>query len=423
MSEDQTVKPPVSGSAAKTTSSSGLSRRGFVGGGAAAGAALAAGVALRPAGAAPATRGMRTARYQDDGPELIIGTLGEATTINPFLANDSEADVRCKMLFDEFVGVAVDTYLPTPGLGLAADWTIDNLTYLHDPAERQVLRRLRPDRRRRRLHHQGHAGARRPSPAARPSTLDRRRPGLRRRHGDRRLRHQGRRSEDARDHPGPAGRALPLQPALHLRGAEGAARRQEPDADDAFFQAPVGAGPFVFESWEIGADFVATAEPELLAGRQAGDQAGRPTGSSPMRRPWSWRSCRARSTAPTTRTRPPRPSSRTPAPDGPHPALHLAERLAVQLRQRVAGQEGSPPGDRDGARHEAVRRRLPASASGRQASARSRRTPGRSTRTLQPIPYDPEGAKALIAAAGMPAGRRLDPVHGQPGQRRCARTG
>ncbi len=106
MSEDQTVKPI--GSAVKTASSSGLSRRGFVGGGAAAGAALAAGVALRPAGAAPAPRGMRTARYQDDGPELIIGTLGEAKTINPFLTNESEGDCRCKLLFDEFVRVAAE---------------------------------------------------------------------------------------------------------------------------------------------------------------------------------------------------------------------------------------------------------------------------------------------------------------------------
>ena len=78
----------------------------------------------------PRPAGCAQSLYQDDGPELIIGTLGEASTINPFLANDSEADVRSKWLYDEFVGVAVDTFLPTQGLGLAADWTLDNLTYV-----------------------------------------------------------------------------------------------------------------------------------------------------------------------------------------------------------------------------------------------------------------------------------------------------
>ena len=49
-----------------------------------------------------------------------IGTLGEASTINPFLQNDSEADFRCKMLFDDFVHIAPDTYQPQPGI--AAEW-------------------------------------------------------------------------------------------------------------------------------------------------------------------------------------------------------------------------------------------------------------------------------------------------------------
>jgi hypothetical protein len=67
-----------------------MSRRLVLGG-----AAMAASLALAPAHlrAAP--------RAQDGEPSIIIGTLGEAQTINPFLiANESEGDWRCKMLFD-----------------------------------------------------------------------------------------------------------------------------------------------------------------------------------------------------------------------------------------------------------------------------------------------------------------------------------
>ncbi len=97
-----------------------VTRRGFVGGAAATAAALAVGVS-------PVSRGSRTAAAQE-GPSIIIGTLGEASTINPFLSNDSEADFRVKMLFDDFVHIAPDTYQPGPGL--AAEWTLDNLTYI-----------------------------------------------------------------------------------------------------------------------------------------------------------------------------------------------------------------------------------------------------------------------------------------------------
>ena len=63
------------------------------------------------------------------GGTIIIGTLGEAQTINPFLTNETEGTWRCKMMFDEFVTLDPVTYEPIPSL--AAEWEIsdDALTY------------------------------------------------------------------------------------------------------------------------------------------------------------------------------------------------------------------------------------------------------------------------------------------------------
>ncbi len=60
---------------------------------------------------------------------ITIGTLGEATSINPFLTNESEGDFRCKMMFEQFVRVNGQTYAPTPGPGIASNWTNDGLVF------------------------------------------------------------------------------------------------------------------------------------------------------------------------------------------------------------------------------------------------------------------------------------------------------
>ena len=99
-----------------------LSRRGLVGGAIA--ASWAAG-GLRFGAFPVAARAPGTAR-QEGEPAIVIGTLGEAKTINPFQTDESEGDWRCKMLFDEFVRANPATYAPEPGL--ASEWTIDNLT-------------------------------------------------------------------------------------------------------------------------------------------------------------------------------------------------------------------------------------------------------------------------------------------------------
>ncbi len=68
-----------------------LDRRTFLAGAAATGAAVALGATS--ASAAPGTGTAPRLRMQDGNPTIIIGTLGEAQTINPFLsANESESD-------------------------------------------------------------------------------------------------------------------------------------------------------------------------------------------------------------------------------------------------------------------------------------------------------------------------------------------
>ncbi|CAN5743167.1 hypothetical protein BH23CHL5_BH23CHL5_13210 [soil metagenome] len=101
-----------------------ISRRTLVGGTAAAAAMLGTASLGQ---AAPTTQNRTFSRLQSDGPSIIIGTLGEAQTINPFLTNESEGDWRCKMLFDEFVRANALTYAPEPGL--AESWTVEDLTF------------------------------------------------------------------------------------------------------------------------------------------------------------------------------------------------------------------------------------------------------------------------------------------------------
>jgi len=61
------------------------------------------------------------------GGEIIIGTLGEAQTVNPFVANESESNWRVKMLFDQFVRLDPASFAPKPSI--AKSWQISNLTF------------------------------------------------------------------------------------------------------------------------------------------------------------------------------------------------------------------------------------------------------------------------------------------------------
>src|SRR5947207_1615330 len=67
------------------------------------------------ASAAPTTAASAAATGQGKpGGSILIGTLGEAGTINPFAASESEGQWRVKMLFDQLVRLKPDTFEPKP---------------------------------------------------------------------------------------------------------------------------------------------------------------------------------------------------------------------------------------------------------------------------------------------------------------------
>src|SRR4051794_9498275 len=201
-----------------------------------------------------------SALAQDSEPSIIIGTLGEATTINPFLiANESEGDWRCKQLFDEFVRANPATYALEPGL--AQEWSIDNLdiTFKLQPNAKFadgsdvtaddvaftikgfIAKETGSPRQTKYLSIAGAqdyadgkaddvSGIKVGDPKTLMVTL-----------------------------------AKPDAPFLYnmrfIFVVPKAALEGKSLTDDPFFQNPVGAGPYVFQSWTTGADFVATKNP------------------------------------------------------------------------------------------------------------------------------------------------------------------
>jgi peptide/nickel transport system substrate-binding protein len=235
-----------------------LTRRRVLGGslGAAIGATIA-GNAL----AAPSYRSSSTTQAQEEL-EIIIGTLGDASTINPFLAGDSEDEWRCKMLFDELVRQDPVTYEPIPGL--AASWDVQDLVYTitlqpnltfsdgspltaNDVAFtlRGFLDPATGSPKRDRFTSIAGYGGTEASPVAGGGdgieVVD-----------DSTLRITLARPDASFVY---SLRYVWVVPQALLEGKS--------LVDDAFFQAPVGAGPFVFESWTSGADFVATRNPSF----------------------------------------------------------------------------------------------------------------------------------------------------------------
>lgn len=235
-----------------------ITRRGVVLGGAAAAAALALGGA-RLAGAAPASRGLPHASHQSGGGGIVIATLGEAFSINPFLTNESEGDFRCKMLFDRFVHINPATYAPEPGL--AASWTIDNLTFTF---------KLQPDAKFSdgvdvtaddvAFTIKGHlAKSTGSSRQSKYLVID----------GAKAYADGTAKEVSGLKVVDPKTLAITLAQAdapflINLRyiyPAPKAKLEGKSLTDDAFFQNPIGAGPFVFKKWDNGADFVATKNP------------------------------------------------------------------------------------------------------------------------------------------------------------------
>jgi peptide/nickel transport system substrate-binding protein len=236
-----------------------LNRRGFLGGLAATAAALGYSKSIL---AAPARKSdLLAAGFQEGENVILIGTLGEAQSINPFLTNESEGDWRCKMLFESFVRMDPATYAPTPGPGLAADWTVEGLTYTFtinanakfsdgtdvtaDDVVFTLLGHLAPDT----------ASPR----ATKFATIA----------GAQEFIDGAATEVSGLEVVDPKTLKITLAEPdasflLNLRYLYVAPKAQlegKSLSDDPWFQAPVGAGPFMFESWSNGADFVAKKNP------------------------------------------------------------------------------------------------------------------------------------------------------------------
>jgi len=189
--------------------------------------------------------------------EIIIGTLGEANTINPFLSSDSEADWRCKMMFDEFVRANPTTYAAEPGI--ASEWTIEDLTFTFT---------IRPDT----VFSDGSAltaedvaftlrGLLNPATGSPGQSKFSAIEGA--------AAFQDGSANDVSGitvvDPGTLQIVLaqPDAPFLfnlrYVWVVPSAQLEGQDLANSDFFQAPIGAGPYKFESWTSGADFVAVA--------------------------------------------------------------------------------------------------------------------------------------------------------------------
>jgi len=192
------------------------------------------------------------------GGEIIIGTLGEAQTVNPFVANESESNWRVKMLFDQFVRLDPASFAPKPSI--AKSWQISNLTFtftLQDGVKFSDGSDLTADDVAFTI--KGILAKQTASPrATRFLTIK----GGKEYNGG-----------TADDVPGitvsdPKTLAIELAepdasflinmsyvspaPKAMLDGKDLSQASKE-----SFFQKPVGAGPFVFVSWNVGGDFVA----------------------------------------------------------------------------------------------------------------------------------------------------------------------
>lgn len=220
-------------------------------------AGSAAGLAtmgISTGGFASPSRQMSFARAQsDEALEIIIATLGEAPNINPFIAQDSEENWRCVMLFDELVRMDPVTYEPIPGL--AKSWEVDGnvitLT-LNDALYSDGTKLTAADVK---FAIEGHLN---------PTTGSPRQSMYNKIIGAAEIIDGS--AEEA------AGVVVVDDTTVSIETVEPDAAllfnlrfirpvpmeqvKSKSLSDDPWFQAPIGAGPFKFESWSVGADFV-----------------------------------------------------------------------------------------------------------------------------------------------------------------------
>jgi peptide/nickel transport system substrate-binding protein len=226
-------------------------------------AAVATSASTTGSAAAPTTAAASAAAGQGKpGGSILIGTLGEANSINPFVSADSEGDWRIKMLFDQFVRLDPKTLVPKASL--AKSWKIDGNTFtftLQDGVKFSDGTDLTADDVA--FTMKGILAKATASPRASYLTSI-----------------QGAKeytAGTAQDVAGikvvdPKTLAVTLaQPdasfLINMRYVSPVPKKLLDGKDlskaskEAFFQKPVGAGPFMFVSWNVGGDFVAQRNP------------------------------------------------------------------------------------------------------------------------------------------------------------------
>ncbi len=258
-----TTAPTAAAGGAPTTAPAAATKPASSVTGATAAPAVATSATTSGSAAAPTTAASVAATGQGKpGGSILIGTLGEASSINPFINSDSEGSWRIKMLFDQLVRLKPDTF--EPKAGLAKSWKIDGLTFtftLQDGAKFSDGSDLTADDVA--FTMKGILAKATASPQQ-----------------TRLISIQGAKEYAAGSAPDVAGikvvdaknlvvtlatpdasfllnmRYVSPVPKKLLEGKDLSKASKEP-----FFQKPVGAGPFVFVSWNVGGDFVAQRNP------------------------------------------------------------------------------------------------------------------------------------------------------------------
>lgn len=330
--------------------------------------------------------------------EIIIGTLGDASTINPFLAGDSEDEWRCKILYDEFVRIDPVSYAPLPGI--AAEWTIEDLV---------VTFTLQPDVK----FSDGSALTANDIAFTIKGFINTATASPKQ---SKFLAIAGAQEyadgtaddvsgvvviDDATIQITLAQPDAPFLYNMRYVWPVPAAQLEGQDLASAeFFQAPVGAGPYAFESWSTGADFVAVANPNFW-------ESGKPTISKVTHRVIADSQSLVLALQ----------GNEIDGSNYPNPAGKdiLAQNADLDL---ITPPFGAPNGWLFNTRHEVlgqknVRKAIAMATDTVQFASDSLLGLGEAglgpiapgswafDATLEPIPFDPEAAKALIDEAGV----------------------
>lgn len=191
---------------------------------------------------------------------IVVGTLGEAATINPLLTNETEGQWRCKLMFGEFLSLESTTLQPRPNI--ARSWQIsDDRVYtftLRDDVRFSDGSQLTASDVDFTLHALLKKDTASPfTPRFTPIK------GAKEYNEGSADRISGVEVVDATtlritlNEPfGPF-----LTNLRWLRPLPKALLEGKNVRDDPFFQSPIGSGPFKFRSWTTGQDFVADRNP------------------------------------------------------------------------------------------------------------------------------------------------------------------